>query len=224
MWIRVCRSVVLGKFRWNHSICPCVVLFPSQAKFLGSIAFSVHHCMLNAELSCFISSAQGPGHRKYRTFMTFIYIRIHKYTYIYIYICTLLSWSDTNCFPPDIPRSRKYRTYIYTCIHKSTYIYIYLYVPFSLDLIQIASLRIFPGAGNIAHICLYTCIHKYIYSIFNFFSLNIHFRCLNIYFFQDKMFYGSNPIISWNKTDTGAFLTMILRIFAEYDKNCFTHL
>ena len=38
------------------------------------------------------------------------------------------------------------------------------------------------------------------------------------------MFHGSNPIFSWNKTDTGAFFTMILRIFAEYDKNCFTHL
>ena len=36
------------------------------------------------------------------------------------------------------------------------------------------------------------------------------------------MFHGSNPIFSWNKTDTGAFFTMILRIFAEYDKNCFT--
>ena len=31
-----------------------------------------------------------------------------------------------------------------------------------------------------------------------------------------------NPIISWNKTDTGAFFTMISRIFTEYDKNCFT--
>ena len=36
------------------------------------------------------------------------------------------------------------------------------------------------------------------------------------------MFHGSNPIISWNKTDTGAFFTMISRIFTEYDKNCFT--
>ena len=36
------------------------------------------------------------------------------------------------------------------------------------------------------------------------------------------MFYGSNPIISWNKTDIGAFFTMISRIFTEYDKNCFT--
>ena len=36
------------------------------------------------------------------------------------------------------------------------------------------------------------------------------------------MFHGSNQIIRWNKTDTGAFLTMILRIFTEYDKNCFT--
>ena len=36
------------------------------------------------------------------------------------------------------------------------------------------------------------------------------------------MFHGSNSIISWNKTDTGAFFTMILQIFA--DKNCFTHL
>ena len=62
----------------------------------------------------------------------------------------------------------------------------------------------------------------YVSSIFNFFSLNIHFRCLNIYFFQDKMFHGSNPIISWNKTDTGAFFKMISRIFTEYDKNCFT--
>ena len=72
------------------------------------------------------------------------------------------------------------------------------------------------------YVCMYIYIHTYIYSIFNLFSLNIHFRCLNIYFFQDKMFHGSNPIISWNKTDTGAFFTMILRIFAEYDKNCFT--
>ena len=74
------------------------------------------------------------------------------------------------------------------------------------------------------YVCMYIYIHTYIYSIFNLFSLNIHFRCLNIYFFQDKMFHGSNPIFSWNKTDTGAFFTMILRIFAEYDKNCFTHL
>ena len=36
------------------------------------------------------------------------------------------------------------------------------------------------------------------------------------------MFHGSNPIISWNKTDIGAFFTMISRIFTEYDKNCFT--
>ena len=36
------------------------------------------------------------------------------------------------------------------------------------------------------------------------------------------MFHGSNPIISWNKTDTGVFFTMISRIFTEYDKNCFT--
>ena len=36
------------------------------------------------------------------------------------------------------------------------------------------------------------------------------------------MFHGPNPIISWNKTDTGAFFTMISRIFAEYDKNCLT--
>ena len=35
------------------------------------------------------------------------------------------------------------------------------------------------------------------------------------------MFHGSNPIISWNKTDIGAFFTMISRIFTEYDKNCF---
>ena len=29
---------------------------------------------------------------------------------------------------------------------------------------------------------LYTCIYMlYVYSIFNFFSLNIHFRCINIY-------------------------------------------
>ena len=38
-------------------------------------------------------------------------------------------------------------------------------------------------------------LHHYIYSIFNFFQ----FRCLDIYFFQDKMFHGYNPIISWNK-------------------------
>ena len=43
-----------------------------------------------------------------------------------------------------------------------------------------------------------------------------------MHFFQDKMFHGSNPIISWNKTDIGAFFTMISRIFTEYDKNCFT--
>ena len=42
------------------------------------------------------------------------------------------------------------------------------------------------------------------------------------YFFRDKFFYGSNPIISWNKTDIGAFFTMISRIFTEYDKNCFS--
>ena len=60
-----------------------------------------------------------------------------------------------------------------------------------------------------------------IYILFStLFSLNIHFRCLDIYIFflQDKMFHGSNPIISWNKTDSGAFFTMILRIFTEYDK------
>ena len=54
------------------------------------------------------------------------------------------------------------------------------------------------------------------------FSLNIHFICLNINFFRDKFFYGSNPIISLNKTDIGAFFTMISRIFTEYDKNCFS--
>ena len=32
---------------------------------------------------------------------------------------------------------------------------------------------------------------------------------LNIYFFQDKMFHGSNPIISRNKTDTGTFFTIL---------------
>ena len=90
------------------------------------------------------------------------------------------------------------------------------------------------SAGSEASICIFIylsiyisiyCIYFYIYIVFStLFSLNIHFRCLNIYFFQDKMFHGSNPIISWNKTDTGAFFTMILRIFAEYDKNCFTHL
>ena len=143
MWIRVCRSVVLGKFRWNHSICPCVVLFPSQAKFLGSIAFSVHLCMLNAELSCFISSAQGPGHRKYRTFMTFIYIRIHKYTYIY--------------------------------------------VPFSLDLIQIASLRIFPGAGNIGHIYTHVYINLHIYTyIYMYPSLLIWYKLLPSGYSQEQ--------------------------------------
>ena len=36
------------------------------------------------------------------------------------------------------------------------------------------------------------------------------------------MFHGPNPIISWNKTDTGAFFTMISSIFTEYDMNCFT--
>ena len=66
-------------------------------------------------------------------------------------------------------------------------------------------------------------IYRYRYIVFStFFSLNIHFRCLNIYFFQDKMFYGSKPIIILNKTDTGAFFTMISRIFTEYDQNCFT--
>jgi len=51
---------------------------------------------------------------------------------------------------------------------------------------------------------LYVYIYNIVFS--TFFSLNIHFRCLNIYFFQDKMFHGSYPIISWNKTDTGHFL------------------
>ena len=36
------------------------------------------------------------------------------------------------------------------------------------------------------------------------------------------MFYGSKPIIILNITDTGAFFTMISRIFTEYDQNCFT--
>ena len=68
--------------------------------------------------------------------------------------------------------------------------------------------------GNLVNFVFYIIYMYYIHNVFStFFSLNIHFRCLNIYFFQDKMFHGSNPIISWNKTDTGAFFTMILRIF-----------
>jgi len=68
---------------------------------------------------------------------------------------------------------------------------------------------------------IYTKIH--LYTVFStFFSLNIHFRCLNIYFFQDKMFHGSNPNISWNKTDIGAFFIRISQIFTECENNCFT--
>ena len=48
------RNVLL-----NHSIFPHAILYPSPAEFFGSIAFSEHCCMRNAELSPFNSSAQG---------------------------------------------------------------------------------------------------------------------------------------------------------------------
>ena len=81
---------------------------------------------------------------------------------------------------------------------------------FSLHKIPLSQLNIFNQAneGFLSHGQTYKQTNRdfyfiyiyHIYSIFNFFSLNIHFRCLNIYFFQDKMFHGSSPIISWNKT------------------------
>ena len=36
------------------------------------------------------------------------------------------------------------------------------------------------------------------------------------------MFHGSNPNISWNKTDIVAFFIRISQIFTECDNNCFT--
>jgi hypothetical protein len=67
MRIRVCSSGVSGIF-YKHSISPHVTLFPSPAErnSLGSIAFSVLHCMQNAELPLLTALLRKQGKGPFR--------------------------------------------------------------------------------------------------------------------------------------------------------------
>ena len=104
---------------------------------------------------------------------TNVYIDIQIFSGLFSYTCKQYSWT--------------YR-------HTNIYIDIQIFpVIFSYTCKQYSDIQ--------TYIYKYIHVYIYIYIVFStFFSLNIHFRCLNIYFFQDKMFHGSNPIIIWNKT------------------------
>ena len=76
---------------------------------------------------------------------------------------------------------------MYKCVFM--HIYLYIYVSFNCRK---------PSISRVLDTQMETDI---VFS--TLFSLNIHFRCLNIYFFQDKMFHGSEYILKYHQLMIG---------------------